>query len=248
MSAHIFRLARRLVARGVRAAQTNLFGVTSMVNLAGMRANVYVDGFNLYYGALKGNGPGYKWLDLDTLLGKYLIPTNPVNRIRYFTARISARPDDLDAPIRQATYLRALATIPSLSIHLGHFQRTKVRMPLVQPRSGGQKTVKVHKTEEKGSDVNLATYLLMDAFRKDCDLAVVLSNDSDLEAPIRTVMAELGIPPGLLNPHPAWCRSRDLLRLNPVFFKQIRPNAIKASQFPVILTDATGQIHRPASW
>src|SRR5713226_6420416 len=100
----------------------------------------------------------------------------PINRIRYFTARISARLNDLDAPVRQETYLRALATIPNLSIHLGHFQRTKVRMPLVQPRSGGQKTVEVYKTEEKGSDVNLATYLLLDAFRQDCDLAVVVSN------------------------------------------------------------------------
>ncbi|MGO8960951.1 MAG: hypothetical protein ACLQFR_26820 [Streptosporangiaceae bacterium] len=134
--------------------------MTSKVNLAGMRANVYVDGFNLYYGALKDNGPDFKWLDLDTLLTKHLIPANPVNRIRYFTARVSARPGDLDAPVRQDTYLRALATIPHLSVHLGHFQRSKVRMPLVLPRSGGQRTVKVYKTEEKGSDVNLATYLL----------------------------------------------------------------------------------------
>jgi hypothetical protein len=230
------------------ANRTNLSRVTSPVNLAGMRANVYVDGFNLYYGALKDKGPGFKWLDLDTLLTKHLIPANPVNRIRYFTARVSARPGDLDAPVRQDTYLRALATIPHLSVHLGHFQRTKVRMPLVQPRSGGQRTVKVYKTEEKGSDVNLATYVLLDAFQGDCDLAVVLSNDSDLEEPIRVVMQELNIPVGLLNPHPVYKRSRDLLNLNPVFFKQIRPNAIKTSQFPSPMTDATGHFRRPATW
>jgi hypothetical protein len=163
------------------ASRTTLFRVTSKPNLAGMRANVYVDGFNLYYGALKDKGPGFKWLDLATLLTKHLIPANPINRIRYFTARVSGRPGDLDAPVRQDTYLRALATIPNLTVHLGHFQRTKVRMPLVDPPSGGQKTVKVYKTEEKGSDVNLATYLLLDAFQQDCDLAVVISNDSDLE-------------------------------------------------------------------
>lgn len=104
-----------------------------------MRANVYVDGFNLYYGALKGQGAGYKWLDLDALLGKHLIPGNPVNRIRYFTARVSARPTDLGAPVRQDTYLRALATIPHLTVHLGHFQRTKVFMPLVNPPSPGRR-------------------------------------------------------------------------------------------------------------
>lgn len=222
--------------------------MTGKVNLSGMKANVYVDGFNLYYGCMKDKGPGFKWLDLDTLCRKYLIPSNPINRIRYFTARISARPGDLDAPVRQETYLRALATIPRLSIHLGHFQRTKVRMPLVHPRSSGQKTEKVYKTEEKGSDVNLATYLLLDAFKKDCGLAVVISNDSDLEAPIRAVMQELGVPVGLLNPHPVWRRSRDLLNLGPVFFKQIRPNAVKYSQFPEILTDPNGTFRRPAGW
>lgn len=121
-------------------------------------------------------------------------------------------------------------------------------MPLVQPRSGGQKTVEVYKTEEKGSDVNLATYLLLDAFRHDCDLAVVVSNDSDLEAPIRTVMADLGVPVGLLNPHKAWRRSRDLLNLNPVFFKQIRRTAVKGSQFPGVLADSNGTFRRPAGW
>lgn len=219
--------------------------LTVNVNLSEAKANVYVDGFNLYYGCLKGTE--YRWLDLGAFCQK-LIPSNPINRIRYFTARISARPQDPDGPVRQETYLRALATTPGLSIHLGHFQQTTVRAPLAKPKPGGAKTVEVLKTEEKGSDVNLATYLLLDAFRKDCDLAVVVSNDSDLEAPIRVAMRELGIPVGLVNPHKARFRSRDLLSLNPVFFKQIRPNALKASQFPAILGDAHGEIRRPPKW
>jgi hypothetical protein len=89
-----------------------------------MRANVYVDGFNLYYGSLKGNGPGFKWLDLENLCRKHLIPSNPINRIRYFTARASARPGDQDAPVRRETYLRALATISNLTMHAnGTFRR-----------------------------------------------------------------------------------------------------------------------------
>jgi hypothetical protein len=47
---------------------------------------------------------------------------------------------------------------------------------------------------------------------------------------------------------PVWRRSRDLLGLNPVFFKQIRPNAVKNSQFPDVLTDANGTFRRPATW
>ncbi len=227
---------------------TTISQVAANDRLAGMRANVYIDGFNLYYGSIKGKGSGYKWLDLDVLCSKYLIPSNPINRIRYFTARISARPGDAGAPARQETYLRAIATLPSVSVHFGHFQQTKVRMPLVNPALGHEKLVKVYKTEEKGSDVNLATYLLLDAFRHDCDLAVVISNDSDLEAPIRVAMKELGIPVGLLNPHPAWSRSRDQLNLGPAFFKQIRANAIKASQFPEALSDDNGTFRRPAGW
>jgi NYN domain len=227
---------------------TSISRVMTSTGLAGMRANVYVDGFNLYYGALKDKGSGYKWLDLDMLCNKYLIPSNPVNRIRYFTARISARPGDPAAPVRQETYLRALGTLENVTIHFGHFQQTKVRMPLVNPPRSSEKTVKVYKTEEKGSDVNLATYLLLDAFRHDCDLAVVVSNDSDLEAPIRMVMAELGIPVGLLNPHPPWYRSRDLLNLRPAFFKQIRGSAIRGSQFPDTLADLNGTFRRPATW
>ena len=50
--------------------------------------------------------------------------------------------------------------------------------------------IEVIKTEEKGSDVNLATHLLYDGFRNDYDIAVVISNDSDLLEPIK--IGELG--------------------------------------------------------
>ena len=54
-------------------------------------------------------------------------------------------------------YLRALATMPHVSVRLGHFLTSTVRMPLVAPPPGGPRTVEVIKTKEKGSDVNLAT-------------------------------------------------------------------------------------------
>jgi hypothetical protein len=51
--------------------------------------NVYVDGFNLYYGGcLKGTS--HKWLDLDVLC-RTLLPNNELQRIRYFTARVKVR-------------------------------------------------------------------------------------------------------------------------------------------------------------
>ena len=77
-----------------------------------MLTNVYVDGFNLYYGCLKGMP--YKWLDLGTLC-QALLPPNKIQRIRYFTAKISAQADP-QGPVRQSTYLRALQTVPGLTV------------------------------------------------------------------------------------------------------------------------------------
>ncbi len=206
-----------------------------------MGTNVYVDGFNLYYGCLKGSP--YKWLDLS-VLARALLPGEDVNRIRCFTAIVSARPGDPDQPQRQQVYLRALKTIPRPSVHMGHYLSHSTRMPLAHPLSGGPTTVEVIKTEEKGSDVNLATYLLLDAFERDCDAALVISNDSDLKEPISVAQSVLGLTVGIANPHPARRRSR---ALRPTFFKQIRESALRSSQFLPILQDEKGETRKPPS-
>ena len=156
--------------------------------------NVYVDGFNLYYGCLRGTE--YQWLDIGALCRR-LLPAHPINHIRYFTSRVAARPDAPNRPEQQNAYLRALGTVEGLSIHLGHFQSTEARLPAADALSGEPRIVKVTKTQEKGSDVNLATFMLLDAFRKESDIAVVISNDSDLREPIRVLIEELGVPVGL---------------------------------------------------
>lgn len=119
-----------------------------------MRTNVYIDGFNLYYGAVKDTP--YKWLDMAKFC-QTVLPKHQINRIRYFTARIQSRPNDPQEAQRQQTYIRALQTIPILSVHYGYYLSRIVRMPLANPPQQGARTVQVWKTEEKGSDVNLAT-------------------------------------------------------------------------------------------
>lgn len=207
-----------------------------------MRTNFYVDAFNLYYGCLKGTK--HRWLDLATLFGK-VFPRNEINRIRYFTAIVESRPSDLRRPAHQQAYLRALRTIPNLSIHLGQYKTRAVQLPLATPPRTGAKTARVLRTEEKGSDVNLASYLLLDAFRGDCEVAIVVSNDADLKAPIEIARVELQLSVGVLNPHPPERRSFDL---QPTFFKQLRHGPIAASQFPAVLSDARGKIRKPSSW
>jgi hypothetical protein len=83
--------------------------------------------------------------------------------------------------------------------------------------------------------------------RESRDTAVVVSNDSDLREPVHIAAAELGITAGVINPHPARKRSRELSQ-HAHFFKQIRTSALASCQFPVAITDARGTIHKPAQW
>jgi uncharacterized LabA/DUF88 family protein len=161
-----------------------------------LNTNVYVDGFNLYYGAIRGTK--YKWLDLSKLC-KILLPRDNVASIKYFTAKVSGRSGNPDSPIRQQLYLRALCTLPNVSIVYGQFLTHSVPMPV--SKTNPRRWVNVDKTEEKGSDVNLATYLLHDGFRGLYDVAVIISNDSDLREPVKIVREVLHLPVGIVNPH-----------------------------------------------
>ena len=100
-------------------------------------------------------------------------------------------------------------------------------------------------TEEKGSDVNLATFLLLDAFERDCDTAVVISNDADLRLPIELARQRLGLKVGIVNPHVPQYRSRVL---EGDFFKQLRPTAVASCQLPVEMQDDAGVLRKPADW
>ncbi len=110
-----------------------------------MKINVYIDGFNLYYGAIKGTS--YKWLN-PLMMSQLLFPKDTINKIKYFTARVSARPSDPDQQIRQQTYFRALQTIPNLEIIEGTFLTKEITMPLANTNPQGY--ARVIKTKEKG--------------------------------------------------------------------------------------------------
>jgi hypothetical protein len=205
-----------------------------------MKTIVYVDGFNLYYGAVKGTS--HRWLNLARMC-QLLLPHDTIHRINYYTALVNPRPNDPDQRVRQEQYLRALRTIPNLSITLGFFLAHEVTMPLSGPKGGYAKVIK---TEEKGSDVNIATHLVVDGFRGAYEMAVVVSNDSDLALPIRIVVEERGRPVGLLNlqkHHP----SVELAKYA-TFIKHIRSGVLARSQFPPVLTDANGSFSKPQTW
>ena len=119
-----------------------------------MQVSVYIDGFNLYYGSLK-NQP-YRWLNLYEFSKKFLPKEKYNPQIKYFSAPLVSRNDkrrlqDAHKRLRQQLYFRALATIPEIKIILGFFLTHEVSMYRVD----NGETVKVWKSEEKGTDVNM---------------------------------------------------------------------------------------------
>ena len=207
-----------------------------------MRTIVYVDGFNLYYGSLKGTS--FKWLDMPLLFRTILQSHHEIQSVKYFTAKISATPLDPLQPRRQETYLRALrAYRPDVEVHFGHFLSHEVRLPLARP-SRGRRTASVIKTEEKGSDVNLAVHLLNDAWKGICDWAVVVTNDSDIAEALHLAKQHSAIRIGLITPGNR--RTSLQLKKHADFVRRIRTGALKRSQLPSPIPN-TG-IRKPESW
>jgi len=197
-----------------------------------------------------------------------VLPGLNINRIRYFTALVKPMPSDPHTRLRQEIYIRALETLPNLTVHYGHYLQSIKSMPLAAPRPGGPRFADVLNMEEKGSDVNIATYMLVDAFRKDCDQLVVITNDSDLAEPVRIINKELLMPVGVFNPQTndtAVRRSRvtgkpprparpsielkKVAKFNRDISSEGASSHMARSQFPPELIDAQGRtIRRPASW
>lgn len=204
---------------------------------------LYIDGFNLYYRALKDTP--YKWLNVKKLAEQLLATHNRITAVKYFTARVSGHRNP-DSPRDQAAYLAALSTLPEVQIFYGHFLAKTIKRPLVNPIAGLPKFVEVHTSEEKGSDVNLAVQLIHDAWSGRFDVAAVISNDSDLESPIRIVKDELKKPVGLLCPHDGYPSPQ--LKAAATFVKHVRSNHLKAAQFPATMDHNGKQIVKPADW
>lgn len=227
----------------------------SMGKLHG-RANVYIDGFNLYHGcfdnfAERAHWRKYRWLDVDALCRNFCAG-HTVNRTRYFTALVDELPPhNPDNQDRQLIYWRALRTIPHLTLHQGMFTTNAKLRPLANPHAlkptalTPLQRVLVIEREEKGSDVNLASYLLLDAFKSEYDLAIVVSNDFDLAEPIRLVRREFGVKVCIVNPRKRLAHGLKGIAND---YRNVRFEMVKNAQFPPTMTDATGPFSKPTRW
>lgn len=217
------------------------------------KAFVYIDGFNLYYGCFRHQDrphwAKYKWLDLEKFCDS-LLPRDEVVAIKYYTADVSNRPPDNHESDRQQEYLSALSTLPRVEVVKGHFLGPKkVRMPRCD--SAGNYlgySATVLKTEEKGSDVNLAVDLLYHAVKDMYECAVVVSNDSDLARSMRFARYGCHKLIGIVSPRP----EKPSQQLSPPkcanFRKRLGEQLLASSQFPPEIQTPIRVIRKPAKW
>ena len=256
-----------------------------------MRTRVYVDGFNLYYGALKGTS--FKWLDPIKLAHCLLPAEHQIDKLYYFTARVSGVVDK-NAPARQQVYLSALNTLPEVEVHFGSFLAKTIWRPLTnlpvadktiyapmpvtlpegihsvensqklpvgsypQKSSCNKKgrrqsrylcsavIAEVHTMEEKGSDVNLAAHLLNDAWKELFDVAVVITNDTDLVTPIKMVADERGKQVIVVCPTQGKRKSAQKLKDAATSTRHIHNKMLKDAQFPEQIPGT--MISKPSTW
>lgn len=211
------------------------------------RTRVYIDGFNFYYAAFRrGRFAAYKWLDLVRFC-EVALPHNDVQLVRFFTARLDPPRGRRGQRARQDVYLEALSDARRLKTHFGTFVEHPRTLRVVDPLPGERSMVEVWVPEEKGSDVNLASHLLLDAFRDSYDVAVVVSNDADLLEPVRMTREELGKTVGVLRVEGGQRRCVFSGRVD--FIRTVRRGHFARSQLPVRVTTTKGRfIQKPPEW
>lgn len=218
-------------------------------------AIVYIDGFNFYHG-LKGKGWNkYLWLDLKLFSKKLLPPKHKLSLVRYFTSRIKAMPDDPDKVVRQSLYLDALTTSGTgVKIEWGNYQVFQSHCrhcdnPVHCPHCGEPHI----KPNEKKTDVNIAVFMLSDAFESRCDTQILVSGDSDYQN-VLCKLRELFPKNELIVAFPPKRKNNQLNKDNQCTdWFMVEEYMLKSSQLPESITfkneygvDVT--ITKPPSW
>ncbi len=204
------------------------------------RTIVYVDGFNLYYGAVRGT-PN-KWLDLSKYF-RLIRPHDDIILIRYFTSLVTGvtRPN-------QEVFLSALRTRPDIAITYGTFLSKKVKCSHTTCAHQGSRLFE--SKEEKRTDVNIAVHMIDDAYQDRCDRLILVSADSDLVPGVEFVRTRFRKKEVVVYV-PSLNRPRMAAELRAAAHKHqnLPLNVMPRAQFPNELSDGNGKtLKKPASW
>ncbi|WP_345791373.1 NYN domain-containing protein [Burkholderia gladioli] len=234
-----------------------------------LRTRIYVDGYNFYYGCLKGSA--HKWLNLYDLFANHVLPSilfevdgRPVKfellpqAIQYFTAKIIERaaksPDSVSSQARYHTALRKYLGA-RVEIIEGYYSETRTRAPRIDDADPGRpprdcERVAIWKLEEKQSDVNLAINAYHDAMTGQIDHAVIVSNDTDLVPALRMIRAHTPVSIGLVVPTRNHERNanKDLVDYSDWVRSHILDRELAAAQLPRVVRGGKTPTTKPDSW
>ena len=217
-----------------------------------MRTIVYIDGYNLYYGAIRHTP--YKWLDIFELFNTHiLLPETELLEVRYYTAPVlGSLCDDPYSPQRQRQYLQALRKLypAKISIIEGKLIKGEATLRLVDPipEVPGLEKIKVSTLTEKKTDVNIAADMVAAACLKQTDQVVLCSNDSDMEGALKNIRHYCpAVRIGLVAPtaSPGRHISHDL-RNHAHWVKALNTTALASSQLPAKIPSTS--IKQPDYW
>jgi len=221
------------------------------------QVSVYVNGFNLYYGLFRGPGccpPESKWLNIVTLAESICESKGveaSITSVRYCTAKALPTDSDPGQPIRQLRMLTALGTLPEVQLIYGQHKERPTKVKLYGPNRKVQSpTVLVSKREEKGSDVNLAAFLVRDAALNVFDFAIVITDDSDLHQAVRIAVDDFEREVWVASP---FCRrkedTKELSNVASHYFR-LDPAMAALCQFPDDILNGEGEaiVSRPFEW
>jgi hypothetical protein len=173
--------------------------------------------------------------------------TRLIKRVRYFTARVQPGPRKPQLRFNRAPACLHPRTghveVPGVTIHFGLF---KTQIKQRKKASPPHNLVSIIHNEEKGSDVNLASHLLLDAFRQDFDEALVTFNDSDLRTPVQIVRKELKLKVRVAIPGTQAEIPHSVIPADA--YTRVSDAKLAASQLPPTVTDQYGTITKPATW
>jgi uncharacterized LabA/DUF88 family protein len=163
--------------------------VTENEGVRKRRSIVYIDGFNLYFALKAKNWKSFMWLDLVKFSRGLVRSDQELVAVKYFTSRIK---NNQDKQKRQNAYLDALGTLEGLEIFYGDYQDNSLFC-----RCGRN----VKDSQEKQTDVNIATQMVVDAITNKVDDIILITADSD-QCPAIRITREAGknvlivLPPG----------------------------------------------------
>lgn len=216
-----------------------------------LRTIVYIDGFNLYYGLKQKYGRKYMWLNIEKF-ARNITPTHGfLVNAKYFTSRLRGFSTNPEKLRRQSQFLRAVQTLsPNVITIEGNYQSFQSHCKHCDnfincPHCGTPHV----KPNEKKTDVNIATSMLVDAFEDNCDVQILVSGDSDYEFTLQE-LRRLFPQKELIVAFPPKRRNNKLAgedKCNSFF--DIPEEAFSYSQFPDrILIDEKKPIEKPKEW